>query len=292
MGAVARIADAALRNAALVLCSAVLVAEYLAVSIAFDAVALIRSARWLSGIGIFLPLPFVIAAGALVRRGAPRGVTLTGGRFRWWLLPVQLALFAGFFELTRRLATPEALLPGDRRAWLAAWFGAGVGLVAALVLALFRARPLVEALQRSWRVSAVATAVGGAAWWAGLAADSLWPALGGFTLAAVAALLRLGGSPVIEQPEEMTVGLGSFAVRVAPVCSGLEGIGLVLVLTTALLVTRRRQMQFPLSLALLPVGAGLAFCANVIRIAALIVIGERWSADLAYGAFHSKAGWI
>jgi exosortase E/protease (VPEID-CTERM system) len=35
-----------------------------------------------------------------------------------------------------------------------------------------------------------------------------------------------------------------------------------------------------------------AWSANVLRISALILVGSRWSPELAFGGFHSKAGWI
>jgi exosortase E/protease (VPEID-CTERM system) len=112
------------------------------------------------------------------------------------------------------------------------------------------------------------------------------------TLSAVAGLLRMGSDEVVSVPDRLEVGLRSFHVRVAPVCSGYEGIGLILVFLAACLVAMRKSLRFPLAFLLLPIGVLAAWSANVLRITALIVVGSRWSPELAFGGFHSKAGWI
>ena len=243
----------------------------------------------MSSIGLAPTLLAVLVTAALVYRGAP---SLPFARFRWWLVPVQLALFAAFFAVTARLASDAVMPSRDARAWLAAWWTTGAASAGALILAAFRARALASALRRSWRVVAVMTAVGAAAWIAALAAERLWPALGAATLWTVVALLRLGGGDVVVDPGDMVVGLAGFEARIAPVCSGIQGIGLIVVLTAALLLARRSVLRFPAALLLLPLGAALAFAANAVRIALLIEVGARWSPGLAYGAFHSKAGWL
>jgi exosortase E/protease (VPEID-CTERM system) len=108
----------------------------------------------------------------------------------------------------------------------------------------------------------------------------------------VVALLRPWFPAVIAVPEESIVALGSFSIVVAPICSGLEGIGLVTVLTTGLLVTFRRDFRFPHALLLLPLGVAGVWVANGIRVALLLVIGAAWSPEVALGGFHSKAGWV
>jgi len=102
----------------------------------------------------------------------------------------------------------------------------------------------------------------------------------------------MGSDEVVSVPGKLEVGLRSFHVRVAPVCSGYEGIGLILIFLVACLVAMRKSLRSPLAFLLLPIGVLAAWSANVLRITALIVVGSRWSPELAFGGFHSKAGWI
>jgi exosortase E/protease (VPEID-CTERM system) len=51
-------------------------------------------------------------------------------------------------------------------------------------------------------------------------------------------------------------------------------------------------LRFPNALLLIPVALGVVWLANSLRIAALIAVGARYSADVALGGFHSKAGWL
>jgi exosortase E/protease (VPEID-CTERM system) len=83
-----------------------------------------------------------------------------------------------------------------------------------------------------------------------------------------------------------------FAVEVTPVCSGLEGVGLMLTFTVAWLLYFRREYIFPRSLILIPAGMLAIFGLNVLRIAALMLIGHAGFPDIAAYGFHSQAGWI
>jgi exosortase E/protease (VPEID-CTERM system) len=64
------------------------------------------------------------------------------------------------------------------------------------------------------------------------------------------------------------------------------------VLIGGFLLSMRSELRFPRALWLLPLTAALVWVGNAFRIASLMVVGARWSEELAYGAFHSKAGWL
>jgi exosortase E/protease (VPEID-CTERM system) len=83
-----------------------------------------------------------------------------------------------------------------------------------------------------------------------------------------------------------------FAVQVSQVCSGLEGVGLILAFCTAWLIFFRKEYRFPRALILIPAGVLLVFVLNVIRIAALVLIGNAGYPAIAIFGFHSQAGWI
>lgn len=90
----------------------------------------------------------------------------------------------------------------------------------------------------------------------------------------------------------MILGTDRFTVQVAEVCSGLEGVGLMLAFCCAWLVYFRKEYIFPRALLLIPTGLLLIFLLNVVRIAGLVVIGNAGYPEVAVFGFHSQAGWI
>jgi exosortase E/protease (VPEID-CTERM system) len=83
-----------------------------------------------------------------------------------------------------------------------------------------------------------------------------------------------------------------FAVQVSDECSGLEGIGMILAFSSAWLIYFRHEYRFPRALLLIPIGVAAIFAMNVVRIAALVLIGNAGFPDVAIYGFHSQAGWI
>ncbi len=134
-------------------------------------------------------------------------------------------------------------------------------------------------------VAAMAAAFGGNA------LRPLWPRATALTFSMVQALLRPFGVFSVN-PAKMTIGGARFAVEIAPACSGLEGIGLILAFTIVWLVLFRREIRFPQALVLLPAGVVILFLLNSVRIAALLLIGNAGFKQIAAGGFHSQAGWI
>jgi len=92
--------------------------------------------------------------------------------------------------------------------------------------------------------------------------------------------------------QERVLGLGNFAVLIAAKCSGYEGIGLAAVLWGGYLALYRKRFIFPNALSLVLIAIALAWVGNVLRIIALMILGAYVSSEVAYGAFHTKAGWI
>ena len=118
----------------------------------------------------------------------------------------------------------------------------------------------------------------------------LWKPLGVSTLWLVRFILKLFSEDVVYQPAERIIGTTAFDVEIAPACSGYEGMGLMLVLIGAFLLISRRTLRLPRALWLLPLGCLLAYLANAVRIAALILLGTHVSEEIALGGFHSRAG--
>jgi exosortase E/protease (VPEID-CTERM system) len=89
-----------------------------------------------------------------------------------------------------------------------------------------------------------------------------------------------------------TIGTPHFTVIIAQACSGLEGLGLVLVFTAIWLWYCRRESRFPQALLLIPCALVSVWVLNILRISALVMIGNTGHAQVAMIGFHSQAGWI
>ena len=173
---------------------------------------------------------------------------------------------------------------------------------AALLLTAVATAALLLALApwSQWQRGAVAV---GSRWLYALAAaiaataaivlsQGLW----GITAQVTFELVRLVLLPIIPslQADAATRVLQTqhFSIMVSQVCSGLEGIGLMLAFCFAWLTYFRREYRFPRALLLIPVGVLVMFALNIARIATLVLIGNAGYPDVAVYGFHSQAGWI
>ena len=120
----------------------------------------------------------------------------------------------------------------------------------------------------------------------------LWQPVSHLTFRLIKILLSPFISDIIANPATLVIGTQRFQVWIAPACSGLEGIALIVAFGLLWLVVFRKECQFPRSLLLIPLGVALVFVLNAVRIAALILIGNAGAWQIALGGFHSEAGWI
>jgi exosortase E/protease (VPEID-CTERM system) len=116
--------------------------------------------------------------------------------------------------------------------------------------------------------------------------------MGRLTLFSVHALLSRVAHDVQVDYDTVSIGTKSFMVVVAPVCSGFEGIGLIVVFLGGYIALNRKDLRVPNALWLLPLAVITVWSANILRIVALILIGSSGSPQVALGGFHSKAGWV
>ena len=171
--------------------------------------------------------------------------------------------------------------------WFAFTAASGLSLLAI-------ALPLAAWFRLAWNRGVLFGATAGVlAWVVGhFGQASFWESLGVPTLMAVRFLLQLL-MPNANVPTEGTLaGTDDFVVRIGFACSGYEGIGLVWIFLCVYLWVLRDRLQFPRALWLLPIGTAAVWIANVLRIVALILIGDLWSPALALGAFHTRMGWV
>jgi exosortase E/protease (VPEID-CTERM system) len=123
-------------------------------------------------------------------------------------------------------------------------------------------------------------------------AERIWYPLAQWTLLLAGVLLHPFVPGLSVDPGARTLGTPNFVVEVAPACSGYEGIGLILVFTTACLWFFRSEWRFPRALLLIPIGVAAIWLSNAVRVAALVVVGSTVSPDVAIQGFHSHIGWI
>jgi exosortase E/protease (VPEID-CTERM system) len=286
----------------LVLLLPVLPAEILLLTLRFSADALYEQTGVWAGLLAFSPQllkAFLAAVAATLLFG---GVRLWQGLQRtileeplalpWWLyLAGHAATMLAFTALT------GALFEGDRLAahpglWASTWFVLGL-LTFGLWLAALAPLSLWPRVARiaAWPLLG-GCVVGLIAWRLGTAARNLWEPLAQATFALVSALLGLTGAEVVSNPQDMSIGTATFAVQIAPECSGYEGMGLILVFLAAYVTLFRGYLRFPHVLILFPAGVVLIWLANAVRIALLLVIGSAGAQEVALGGFHSQAGWL
>jgi exosortase E/protease (VPEID-CTERM system) len=255
--------------------------------------ALLRVAQhW--GFRFFVALAAAVALFAYVRGGPT--VKAAEGAVR--AAPVRIGWVAGHLLLVAILAPLSYLLYRYTATDLslagvvALWWLVGVGAVLAALLGM-APWPLwlsaARALGVIWWYAAMAALLGTGAM---QLAQSLWQPTAALTFELVRRLLRPVMPTLGADPATLVLGTSRFAVQIADVCSGLEGVGLMLAFSGAWLLYFRREYIFPRALLLIPASVAAIFALNVLRIAALILIGDAGFPDVAVYGFHSQAGWI
>ncbi|MGN0933566.1 exosortase E/protease, VPEID-CTERM system [Falsigemmobacter intermedius] len=162
--------------------------------------------------------------------------------------------------------------------WIAparAWSAALRPVLPALVLIsipAFFAPEITQVFQKLWTGDATLTLV---------------------TFYLVSGLLQIVNGTVLSDPSSLVIGAGEFFVRIAPECSGVEGLALVggfLLLYAALF--RHQIRPLPYWLIVVPLALLASFVLNILRIAGLVLIGINGNPHLAVEGFHSYAGWL
>jgi len=173
-----------------------------------------------------------------------------------------------------------------------AWLLSGITACAALFAALAPFSAWARAARNHRAVLLYAIAPALATIIAINLSQSLWKPAAKITFDLVAISLK----PILPQlssdPASLTLDTGRFAVEIAAACSGLEGMGLMLIFCSAWLWFFRREYKFPRALVVIPAALTLTFLLNTVRIAVLVLIGDAGYPNLAIVGFHSQAGWI
>lgn len=210
------------------------------------------------------------------------------GTVRWAWLGIHAASAAAFSILSVGLYGGSAASDFFASAWL---------ISAALTMASLA---LSFAPLSLWRTALLQS--GSAPWFAaavsglGVAfvrlSQSMWQSAAELTFTLVQLILRpIIPTLTVDSAQRLIRGR-HFGVLISQECSGLEGLGLILVFSLAWLWAYRREFRFPRAYLLVPAGMVALYLLNAVRIAALLLIGDAGAREIAAGGFHSQAGWI
>ena len=275
-------------------------AEVVALSLRFRAPTSLAGAGWWAwplARSRELWIPALLGAGttlALAGLGAARAAgppAPNAGRAGFaGRLAAHLGALAVFVLLTARVFEGDILASPWPAAWALGWYAAGLA-VAATWWAAGREAGWHGALGRPGLLAGGAgLLVAVAAVAASQLAGQLWLPLARATLEVARLALGLVASHVVADPDRYLLGVDDFVVRIAPTCSGYEGVGLVWIFLAAYLAASRRSLRWPRAWLLIPLATLAIWLVNAARIVVLILIGAWASPAVALGGFHSQAG--
>ena len=204
-----------------------------------------------------------------------------------WAL-VHVVLLAPFLYLSATLYTPFVPFA----AMAVAWHLVAIAATLALFATFAPAAVWFGVLRKTGGLPIFAVVPAAAAVAAIKLSQMLWVPAAEITFRFVNLMLKPVLPGLVSDPATRVLGTSRFAVQIAEVCSGLEGVGLMLAFCSAWLWFFRAEYRFPRALVVIPVGVIAVFLLNAVRIAVLILIGNAGYERVAVVGFHSQAGWI
>ncbi len=230
---------------------------------------------------------------AYLRAAESRSATSTSWADIPWrsgLLAVHVCLLLPFAVLSAGLYSGALPLPFAVVA--VAWHACALAAALALMAAAAPLTLWVSAVKRTGIVPLYALVAALAAVVAIQLSQRLWEPTAALTFR----LVLLALNPLLPGLKgnfsTLTLSTDQFAVTISEQCSGLEGVGLMLAFCATWLWYFRREYRFPRAFIIVPIAVLLAFILNVLRIAALVAIGDAGYPKVAMVGFHSQAGWI
>lgn len=175
---------------------------------------------------------------------------------------------------------------------IAVWHLCGLGAALSLLAAAAPARCWQQALRMTGRLPLFAFLPAAGAMLVLSLSQMLWAPAATVTFQLVQYLLLPLYPDLRADTATLTFYTHNFEVTVSEVCSGLEGVGLMLAFCFAWLWYFRSEYRFPRALIIVPIAVALIFLLNAVRIAALVLIGSAGYWRVAQVGFHSQAGWI
>jgi exosortase E/protease (VPEID-CTERM system) len=240
---------------------------------------------------VFFLLALVVARWAPAGTAGERAPFGASRALLWRMLPIQIGLYLVFMELTLFVFEGKAL-PHHAFLPLVAWIASGLGVAVFWCLAAMPVRAWARLVVRCSPFLAPCAILAGLSVVSGTLATRTWEPLVGWTFILVGDVLRWLGQDVVWSTANMVISVKGFSAAIYPYCSGYEGIGLMVLFVGSFLWFFRSRLRFPRAFLLFPLGALAIWLVNVLRIAALILIGAYVSPRLAGEGFHSNIGWL
>jgi exosortase E/protease (VPEID-CTERM system) len=286
----------------LILLLVAVVAEYLILSVSFDAspwlihVDLIEQLRGVKYVGpaVLASIAGVFALGGSnwVKAVGALAAARPAPSVRRTLIVAHVALLCALYALSLHIFVQPFKVHTNAGLWIAAWTLLGALTIGCLIAAFIDVRSIGRLLRQNALLVVGAAALTALAWQAGSLASTFWHHTSRPMMRLLGVLARYlfeGGEADLDQRVLTT---SRFAVEIAPACSGYEGIGLILVFLGGFLLIARDRLMFPKVLIVLPIGVAFVWVANLVRILALMAVGHYISPTLAVNGFHAYAGWI
>src|SRR5712691_7902861 len=276
--------------------------ELLVLTVRFDTQRLAGAAPWwavwlgyapaLLRLGLTFVAAFLVIVGPRLQTLWQAMLTPSHRHLRGLWLAWHVVVFGIFTYLTAAIldVNTEAVRPS--LLWPVLWTLSGAITLLLWSFAIAPPRCWWQLVRHEYAALLGASLVGVGVWGSSQITQEFWHPLAGATFWLVRHLLGVVYPDIHYHLPEKLVGTATFEITIAPECSGYEGVGLVLLLLTLYLWLFRTHLRFPQAVLLLPIGALLAWVANVLRITTLIALGTSWSPAVAQGGFHSQAGWI
>ena len=232
---------------------------------------------------------FAYVSGREALKSADAAVGAARMRISWMFAHAAcVALLIPLSSLLYPDATASLPLPAVVALWMV--FGGAAALSAILAMAPWSLwLKVARGFGIIWCYAAIAALFGASAI---QASQRLWNPTAGLTFDLVRRVLLPVIPTLSADSATRVLSTNRFAVEVSDICSGLEGVGLMLGFTCVWLLYFRREYIFPRALLLIPVGLVAIFALNVLRIAGLVLIGHAGVPAVAVYGFHSQAGWI
>jgi len=182
------------------------------------------------------------------------------------------------------------------------YFKCAIYLLATILLALACAPLLswIAALRATGFLWLYSLLAGVAGWAFGTPVRLLWNAtsteqsgwMQRFTLQAVYAVAHRFTPNIVSDPSTFSIGNSLYWITIAPGCSGVEGLGLVLVFTCLWLWVYRKEIRFPQAFLLVPAALICSWLLNIFRLCVLVSIECNGGSEAFAKGFHAQFGWI
>lgn len=205
----------------------------------------------------------------------------------WW--PIHGAALLALYGLSIRVFD-SAPGSGPETPWLLLWLLVVAATFVSWMALVASPRELARFAARRSMVLLTAAAAGAASVTAGWLSQTFLGSLPRVTFRCAMPIVSLLVPSVRGDIAASSIATDRIEVVIGAACSGYEGVGLTVVFVATWLYLFRQRLRFPRALLVLPVALATVWCLNIVRIAALVVLGHHVSPEIALGGFHSYAG--